>query len=150
MPNSNFVEIKAAVTGNLKPLPVANPMDHSRRVGGFATTDLGRASDIERSQTGMMLMTKKLLLLAGIGILALSACKKHDTPAAENVAEAYDNTADAMEANASNMHDMADNAGAAVEATIDNKADAVENKADAVRAAGENKADAIDAKADKK
>ena len=98
----------------------------------------------------MMLMTKKLLLLAGVGMLALSACNKHDTPAAENVAAAADNTADAMDANASNIHDMADNAGAAVEAKIDNKADAVSNKADAVRAAGENKADAIDAKAEKK
>jgi len=122
-------------------------------VSGFATTVLEletdyRASSIGGSTKGMMLMNKKLLLLAGAGLFALSACD-HKTPAAENVAAAADNTADSMDAMASNVHDQADNAGAAVTDALDNKADAIENKADAVRAAGENKADAIDKAAKK-
>ncbi|MDB5713718.1 MAG: hypothetical protein JWO15_1115 [Sphingomonadales bacterium] len=78
-------------------------------------------------------MKNRILTSVAIaGLIALGACNKHDTPAAENVADNYENVAD-------NIEDVADNA------ATDNAQDVLENKADAVRATGENKADAIDA-----
>jgi hypothetical protein len=80
-------------------------------------------------------MKNRILTSVAIaGLIALGACSKHDTPAAENVADNYENVAD-------NIEDVADNA------ATDNAQDVLENKADAVRATGDNKADAIDATA---
>jgi hypothetical protein len=85
-------------------------------------------------QEGFLMKNRILTSVAIAGLIALGACSKHDTPAAENVADNYENVAD-------NIEEVADNA------ATDNAEDALNNKADAVRATGENKADAIDAAA---
>lgn len=73
--------------------------------------------------------------LAVTGLLALGACNR--TPAenkADNVREATENQADAV-----------DNQAEATREAGDNRADAQENRADSMREAGENRADAIEA-----
>jgi hypothetical protein len=80
-------------------------------------------------------MKRLATALAVTSLLALGACSK--SPAenkAENVREATENQAEAI-----------DNSAEATRAAGENQADATENRADAVRAAGENQADAIEA-----
>ena len=89
-------------------------------------------------------MTKKFLVVAAAAaLLPLGACG-HKTDAADNVQAAYDNSADAMDANASAIRDEGSNVADADKAAADNAADALNNKADATRDAGANKADAMD------
>ncbi len=76
-------------------------------------------------------------ILAGVaivGLIALGACNKQETPQAQNVADVTDNMADNVDA-------MADNASGNVN-------DMLENKADTMRAEGSNKAEEIDKAAD--
>ena len=70
--------------------------------------------------------------IMGAAFLALAACGgKGDDTAGDNVEQAYDNQADAMDAAADNM-------------TNDAASDALENKADATREVGSAKEEAID------
>lgn len=76
-------------------------------------------------------MTKISKLLLGAALLGLSACGGDgDDAAAENVSEAYENKADALDA-------MADN-------TTGAAADALEEQSDQMEALGEAKGEAID------
>jgi uncharacterized membrane protein YqiK len=80
-------------------------------------------------------MKRLATALAVTSLLALGACNR--TPAenkADNVREATENQAEAI-----------DNTADATREAADNQADATENQADAVRDAGENRADAIEA-----
>lgn len=105
-------------------------------------------TDTNRSKKGMRMTKKFLAAAAALTLLPLGACG-HKTDAADNVQAAADNTADAMDANASAIRDEGSNIAADDKTVADNAADALNNKADAVRDAGENKADAIDDKTKK-
>ncbi|HVQ09317.1 MAG TPA: hypothetical protein VMS43_12870 [Allosphingosinicella sp.] len=79
-------------------------------------------------------MKRLATALAVTSLLALGACNR--TPAenkADNVREATENQAEAIDNQAEATRDAADN-----------QATATENRADAVRDAGENRADAIE------
>jgi len=122
---------------------VSTPIGNDRRSVGTP-----RQTDTNRSKKGMRMTKKFLAAAAALTLLPLGACG-HKTDAADNVQAAADNTADAMDANASAIRDEGSNIAADDKAVADNAADALNNKADAVREAGENKADAIDDKAKK-
>ena len=80
-----------------------------------------------------MKILSKALVLAGVA--ALAACNNPESPAAENVIENAENTADSLENAADQLLENAENA-----------ADALENRAENVMDTAENKAAAIDEK----
>jgi len=121
-------------------LGVSTPIGNGHRSCGTVCL-----TDTNRSKKGMRMTKKLLAAAAALTLLPLGACG-HKTDAADNVQAAADNTADAMDANASAIRDEGSNIASDDKAAADNAADALNNKADAVRDAGENKADAIDAK----
>jgi hypothetical protein len=123
---------------------VSTPIGNGRRSDGTSR----RGRDTKRSEKGMPMTKKLLAAAAALTLLPLGACG-HKTDAADNVQAAADNSADAMDANASAIRDEGSNIASDDKAVTDNAADALNNKADAVRDAGENKADAIDKSAKK-
>jgi len=122
----------------LSDMGVSTPIGNGHRSCGTVCL-----ADTNRSKKGMRMTKKFLAAAAALTLLPLGACG-HKTDAADNVQAAADNTADAMDANASAIRDEGSNIAADDKAAADNAADALNNKADAVRDAGENKADAID------
>jgi hypothetical protein len=86
-------------------------------------------------------MKKFTLVLAATGLLALAACNK--TPEAQNVIDAGDNAAAALENTADNLEAVADNSMGAVANATDNAAATVSNAADAVKSETTNAANAM-------
>jgi hypothetical protein len=88
-------------------------------------------------------MKKLALVLATAGLMSMAACTK--TPQAENVENAGDNAAAALDNQGDMLSGAADNAtNDAAAATLDNAADNAHNAADAVKSDAGNKATAID------
>ena len=88
-------------------------------------------------------MKKFALILATAGLMSMAACTK--SPEAQNVVDAGDNAAMALENTADNLEAMADNATGNTAAGLENAADNADAMADNVQDKAEDKADAIDA-----
>lgn len=87
-------------------------------------------------------MKKLTLVLAAAGLMSLAACNK--TPEQQNVVDAGDNAAMALENTADNLDAMADNTtNATAENALENAADNANAAADNVKDMAENKADAM-------
>jgi hypothetical protein len=85
-----------------------------------------------RHQQGdrQMKILSKALVLAGIA--ALAACNKPESPAAENVVENAENTADSIENAADQLLENAENTADAMKEQAENVVDKAENKAAAI------------------
>ena len=86
-------------------------------------------------------MKKLSLVLAAAGLISLAACNK--TPQQQNVIDAGDNAAAALENTADNLDAMADNASGNTADALHNASENADAAADNVQDMASNKADAM-------